>query len=360
MPTTSLTVDWGILANVGIEAASESRDGLALTSGVIEAYDSTLGKGNKKWTSGGRKVTSIDTVPHTGITNFASGFEGFDPNAFEPKRDIIFSPSMSGLLLKIGAKEVGEYGNSTAGLKPKVKDLTQSGMGILTRAWTQRIVSGLGSGMTDWISWNGIDSTTGIFEYLAAGAQTNTVSGFSKSTYATAIGANNRVVNLASAYGSNQNGIYQLVTATKRHKNSGKKFWLFSDQGMNNQKRAVQANERYYTKDDLDSGRAVEKYYGWKIFQEPQMPVSTATGGTGTNTRPITAYLVDAEDIFPCWMKAVKMDGGTGLPDGYFGTGQWGPIGGLQLVWGCPMMVNGQMIVADFGGSGIAYAGEVF
>lgn len=361
MPTTSLTIDWGILSFAGLEAASDTRDGLALTSGVIKMYEDVLGKGNKKWTHGARKVASVQMFNHTGVTSFADGYESFDESALEPTRDAIYSPALSGLLLKIGAKEMAEYGNSTAGLRPKIESLVTNGMGLLCRSWTQRIVASIGSGFTDWTTWNGFDSTAGVFERSAAGSQSNTIGGLSKSTYASAIGWNNRVVNMNNAYGSNQNALFQLVTATKRHKDSGKKAWLFSDQGMSNQKRAVQANERYYTKDSLDSGKPVEMYHGFRIYQEPQMPVSTATGGSTTNTYPITAYLVDAEDIFPSWMKAVKMaDADEEIPDGYFGIGRWRKIQGQQMVFGCPMWCAGQMIAADMGSSGVAYGGETY
>lgn len=361
MPTTSVSIDWGILSFAGLEAASDTRDGLALSSGLIAMYESLLGKGNKKWTHGARKVASVQMLTHTGITSFSDGFEEFDGGATEPTRDAIYSPALSGLLLKIGAKEMAMYGNSTAGLRPKVESLVVNGMGMLSRNWTQRIVAGIGSGFTDWLSWNGFDSVTGVFERAAAGSQSNSIGGLSKSTYAGAIGWSNRVVNMNNAYGSNQNALFQLVTATRRHKDSGKKAWLFSDQGMANQKRAVQANERYYTKDSLDSGKPVEMYHGFKIFQEPQMPVSTATGGATTNTYPITAYLVDTEDIFPSWMKAVKMAGADEeIPDGNFGTGQWRKIQGQQMVYGCPMWVAGQMIVLDMGSSGVAYGGETY
>jgi len=233
-------------------------------------------------------------------------------------------------------------------------------MGFLHRNWTQRIVASIGSGFTGWGTFNGFDSTAGIFESGAAGSgQSNSIGGLSKSTYAFAIGWNNRVANMADAFGTNSNVLYQVLTATKRHKDSGKKCWLFSDAGMNNIKRTVSANERYMVKDDLDAGRMVEVYQGIKIYQEPQMPISTATGGSATNTDPITAYLVDSEDIFPVWMKGVRM-GEIDIPDGYFGVGEWRPIQGTQAVWGMPMFVAGQLITADMGSSAVVHSGETF
>ena len=210
MPSATLTIDWGILSNVSVEAASEQRDGLALESGLMKASEAASGKGTKKWTSGGRYPVSVQMYTHTGITSFSDGYEEFDNSAVEPDRVAYYSPAVSGLLLKIGIKETYEYGSTTSGLKNKVKRLVSNGMGFLHRNWTQRIVSGLGSGFTDWTTFNGFDVTGasgGVFERAAAGSQSNTIGGLSKSTYSFAIGWNNRVVNLSNAYGSNQTGV---------------------------------------------------------------------------------------------------------------------------------------------------------
>ena len=361
MPSGTVTLDWGLLSFVGLEAATEFRDGLAIRSGLLAATEKAHGKGNPKWTTGGRDAASIQMFTHTGVTQFSTGYEEFDSSAIEPERDAYQSPAISGLLLKIGINEIYTYGSTTQGLKPKVKSLVTNGMSLLHRAWTQRIVAGIGSGFSNWVSFNGFDSVTGIFERGAPGSgQSNSIGGLSKSTYASAIGWNNRVVNLNNAFGANENGLFQLVTQTKRHKDGGNKVWLFSDQGMNNEQRFVQANTRYYMKDQADAGVPVEIYHGYPIYGEPQMPVSTATGGSTTNTYPITAYFIDFDDIFFKWMKGVKMDDGVEIPDGYFGAGPWRQIQGLQSVYGMPMFVAGQTIVTDMGSSGVAYGGESY
>src|SRR3990167_7334302 len=102
MPTTSPSIDWGILSFVGIEAAQERRDGLALNSGLMRACDDAHGKGNPKWTSGGRYSVSVSMYAPTGATVFTSGYEEFDPTAVEPERVALYTPAVSGLLLKIG------------------------------------------------------------------------------------------------------------------------------------------------------------------------------------------------------------------------------------------------------------------
>lgn len=359
MPNASINIDWSILSNIGINAAKEKRDALALTSGALDALNSARGKGTPKWDDGGRSNVGINFYNTTGVTVFASGYEEFDPTAIENERVAQFAPSLSGLLMKIGAKEMQIFGSTTAGLAPKIKSLTMSCMGLLQRLWSQRFVAGIGSGFTDWITFNGIDFSTGVFERTAVGAQSNTIGGLSKSTYSFAIGWQNVVADMANAYGANQTQLYNAVVQTKKHKDGGKKVWVFSPQGMVNQKRAVQANERYMSAKALDSGMPVEYYHGIRMFMEPQMPVSTASGGSATQTYPITAYLWDCDDIFVKWSKAVKTDAFT-LPDGFFGMGDWRQISGEQLVMGCPIMVGGQTIVTDMGSSAVVIRGETY
>ena len=363
MPTTSVTIDWDTLAILGVQAAQSSRDGLALTSGWMEACEKILGKGLPKWKSGSRRSVDMQMFVHTGITEFLDGYEEFDNTALAPSRVPIYTPAVSGMLMKIGIQELMQYGNSgdvQGAIQSKIEQLTSNCMGFLQRNWTQRCVASIGSGFSRWTTLNGIDSTAGVFEYLAVGSQTNSIGGLSKSTYSSVIGWQNVVVSLNNAYGTNQSGLYRAVVRTRRHKNGGKKGWIMSDAGIENQKRAVQANERYFVeKGGLDSGVPVEKYHGYTLYHEPQMPVSTATGGSGTNTRPITAVLIDFEDIHPEWMKAVKA-GEMQIPDGYFGVGQWGPVDRHQMVAACPMLVAGQNIIEDMGSSALCHSGETY
>jgi hypothetical protein len=363
MAQATLSIDWGLLTLIGVQAAQETRDGLALNSGVMRMYEDALGKGNKKWNqAGSRYQVAVQMLVHTGITEFMSGYESYDPTAIEPNRGAFYQMAQSGMLMKIGIMEVRQYGSTTAGMRPKIESLTTNCMGFLHRNWTQRIVAGIGSGFTQWGTFNGFDftgATGGIFERAAAGSQSNTIGGLSKATYANVIGWQNRVVNFANAFGTNANGLTQMVTATNRHKSSAKQAWLFSDAMMNNQKRAISANERYMVGDKLDSGRPIEFFAGRRVYQEPQMAVTTATGGAQTNTYPISALLVDPAEIYPVWAKGLKM-GDTNVPDGYFGTGEWRQVSGMQNVWGCPIDVCGQLVTADMGSSAVGYAGEAY
>lgn len=359
MPVQSVNFDIGVLAAAGQEAADDYRDGLAINCSLLHWQEKANGKGTKKWKGGQYYPGSINMQNHTGISQFVDGFELFDASANETQRVPLYPLCVSGLLMKIGVTERYIYGATDGAMQTKVRTLTQSCMGFLQRSWEQRILTATGSGFGNWLTLNGIDSSAGVFERGAAGSgQSNTIGGLSKATYASVIGWNNRVANLNNAFGTNQIGLYSLVQQTRIHKpETGKKAWFMTLNGMVNIKRVVQGYQRFTSTDSksMDFGTPVEFYQGIPIYQDTFLPVA----GAATTTYPMTALLLDADDIFWAWGKAQKGDGAP-LPDGYFGTGQWAPIGGLQSVIGCPMMVVGNTIVLDMGSSGIAYAGETY
>lgn len=357
MPTQSVSFDMGVLAAAGQEAAIEYRDGLAKACNLLRAQEEANGK--PKWHGGQLYLTTSNMQDHTGITQFVDGFELFDPTANETQRNPSYPLCVSGLLMKIGVTERYLYGATNGAMKKKVRFLTQSCMGFLQRRWSQRILAATGAGFSNWITLNGIDSTAGVFEENAVGSQTNTIGGLSKTTYSSVIGWQNCVSNLNNAFGTNQIGLYNLLEQTKKHKevNPKKKRWFMTVQGMTNIKRVVQGHQ-YFTSTDpksLDYGTVVDLYQGIRIHQEQFLPID----GASTTTYPMTALLLDLEDIFWAWGQAQNGEGGA-LPDGYFGTGTWEKLGGLQMVIGCPMMVVGNTIVTDMGSSGIAYAGETY
>lgn len=358
MPNVSVSIDWGVLGSIGVAAAKEYRDGLARGCGYLEALEAATG-GRKKWDVGLLYDAELNMFNATGITAFGSGYEAFDPTMIEGSRVAQYRPGLAGLLMKIGAKEGLVY-TSAGQMAPKVTKIQNACMGFLKRTFNTRVVAGIGSGFTDWYTFNGIDFNTGVFERSAVGSQSNSIGGLSKSTYSAVIGWQNVIVDMNNAFGANLTALYNAITQVKDHKSSlDDKLWLFSKAAMNNLKRSVQANERYYTTEVMDAGMPVERYHNIKIYQENFMPVSTATGGASTNTYPISAYLLDVADIFTVWSQKYKF-GDVTVPDGYFGIGDWRQVSGEQIVACCPMMVGGANIIADMGSSAAVIRGETF
>lgn len=358
MPVQTVSFDIGALAVAGQMAAVEERDGLARACNLLAAQKEV--KGTPKWEGGQNFPVTINMQDHTSITQFVDGFELFDPSANETQRNALYPICISGLLMKIGVAEQILYGQTTGSLKKKIRLLTSSCMGFLQRAWETRILTGTGAGFANWITLNGIDSTLGVFEEQAVGLQTNTIGGLPKSTYNTVIGWQNVLGDFANAFGTNQIVMYQMLEQTKIHKavNTRTKRWFMTVNGMTFLKRVTQGYERFTTRksSDLDLGVEVDVYQGIRIYQENFLPIAGAT----TATHPMTALLLDLEDIYWAWGKP-SGEMGNKLPDGYFGTGEWGSLGGLQnMVLGSPMMVYGNTIVTDMGSSGIGVRGQVF
>lgn len=361
MPLQSVGFDVSVLASAGQMAASEKRDGLRRTCSLLHAQEVINGKGKPQWKGGQYFSTEITVQDHTGITQYADGFENYDASAYETQVVPLYPMCISGLMMKLGETQVRLLNATDGALRHKVETLSAATLGFLQRQWQFRIVTGgtTGPGFSNWTTLNGIDSTAGVFEQDAFGSQTNTIGGVSKTTYANVLGWQNCVANLNNAFGTNQIGLFDLIEQTKVHKplDPKKKVWLITVQGMVNLKRVIQGNQLFTSNDpkDLDFGTGIEMYGGIKIFTENFLPIS----GTNTTTYPITAMLLDLEDIFFAWDKG-KAAMGVNQIDGYFGTGQWGYIGGLQSVLGCAARVVGNTIVTDMGSSGIAYAGQTF
>lgn len=103
----------------------------------------------------------------------------------------------------------------------------------------------------------------------------------------------------------------------------------------------------------LDAGRPITMYAELPVDCNTHMPVSTATGGSSTNTYPMTVLLLCVKHIYATWSKA---DG----DDGYFGIGDIKDVSGEQDVQIAHLLVRGQTKADLLGSSGVGYAGEQF
>lgn len=359
MPTATITpsIDVEALTLIGIKAARETRDALAVAPGLLGAIDAVLGKNQPIWEDGSDRWTNdIQVVEHSSATNFQTGFESYDESALAVSRPISFGLAISGIAAKLGERQFRIYRGPR--LEQQVKKLATNCVGILHRGWNRRVVQGTGSGFADFPTFNGFDSTAGYFESAAKASQTNTVGGFNKGTWAaSAPGATNAVGDLANAFGTNFNLVYAMLSQIERVKpvSAGKKVGLMSEDFRNNYKRFMQAYERWAAKDDVDGGKVVEVFQGIKFYLDTFMPSAGAT----TAVNPISAYVVDAEDCHPVWAPAMRM-GDVDLPDGKFGAGKWRPVNGLQNVFAMPFACAGSFPVALFGSCGVIRRGNTY
>lgn len=364
MPTQSVSIDSGILTNVGIVAAKEKRDGLALTSGMLAALKKAIGNpASRRWDVGGRFVSGLAVVEHSTPTDLAAsgGFAPLSGTVYEPERALLYTLADTAAPVMFSGYQLRNFASQGA-FDKFWQDRVENVVSMLHRKWTKQVVAGGVSGFASWNTINGIDYTTNAFlEDDAFGSQTNSFGGLARGSYPTVPGAQNQVQNIGDAFGSNgPNALFSLTTGCRRHKDGGNKVWLGSDMGMNNLKRSTIAYERFTSKDALDLGREVTMFNGSMIFHEPQMPISTATGGSASNTNPMTFAYVDVDDIFPVWAEKVSTNGAT-LGDGYFGAGAAAQmVQGNQQVWCLIIECAGQLVALDVGSSGIAHSGETW
>lgn len=359
MPAATITpnIDVEAYTLIGIKAARETRDALKVAPGVYGGFEAVLGKNQSKWEEGSDRVNGeVQVVEHTGVTNFATGFESYDESALTVGRPISFGLAISGVAAKIGERQFRTYGRSR--LEEHFKRLSSNCVGILHRGWCRRLVAGTGVGFADFPTFNGFDSTAGYLESAVKASQTNTVGSFNKGTWAiTAPGATNAVGDLANAFGTNFNNIFAMLTQIERVKavSMGKKFGLMSDGFRDNYKRYMQAYERWTSANDVDGGKVVEVFQGIKFYLDTFMPDAGAT----TTANPISAMVIDAEDCYPVWAPAMKI-GNIELPDGHFGAGELRPVSGLQNVFAMPFAAAGSVPIFLFGSHGVIRRGETY
>jgi hypothetical protein len=361
MATQSVAVDVGILSVLGLEAAQERRNGLALQSGVLALMKKAYGRPNAKvWDSGGRYPFELQVREHSTFTDLsaAGGYVSLSNTANDPGVMGYYSLASVAAPIRLGSQELLIYGSGGMNaLGEAWKRKTENMIDAAYNFWSQQFVAGGVSGWTSFGTMNGADQATGYIEENAVGSQGNTVGGISKSTYASVGGWQNRVQNIADAFGSNGlNALYSLVTGANRFKAGGNKGWLCSEAGCNNLARSVQAYQRLVDGKSLDIGRAVMVFREYPVFFEPQMP----TTGTATTNDPYTFLLLDVDNIFPVWSKAVKTSDGSGMPDGFFGVSEMGKEAGNTPVWIQTLHVGGQNIAVFLGTSGLAHSGETF
>lgn len=368
MPSTTQTIDWEIISSMGIAAAKDIRDALHLESGFMEAQNDVHGEGKPEWGPLYRYQVSLNFYNHTGISALPTGYEPFDPTSITPNRSAFYNPALCGLMMKIGVAEHMQIGQDATAMGQLVKFRTISCMGYLKRQYTRQIVAGGGAGFSNWGTLNGIDYTGasgGVLERSAVGSQSNTIGGLSKSTYGYAVGWNNVVQDLANAAGSNIWRLNLAINQTEIYKKAQKtQRWIMSTTFRSLLARSATSQVIFMNGQDLDQGRNTATYGGRKIYTEPQMPVSTATGGSSTNTYPMSAILLDTEEIMVLWQKSPTPPAGSAdgvrLPNGYFGVGRWYNLGGTQMVMGCPILVAGNLVTKSMGSSAVVIRGETY
>jgi len=367
MPSATLpTLDWDAISVMGLGARKSKIDALHLESGFMKCMGDSWGKNGAPWGDEFVYQHTLNLYNHSSPSAFPTGYEHFDASAISPVQSAFFKPKLTGIMMKIGVTEMFQLGGKAEAMRKLVEDRQESCMGYLMRQFVRQLVAGGGVGFSQWLTLNGIDYTGasgGVFEENAVTLQGNTLGGLSKSTLSFAKGWNNVLQDLSNAFGSN---VWRLQLAIAQVKeftaDLSKHAWIMSTVASSNLSRSSTNQIMFVNGADLDLGRTTPTYGGVKIYVEPQMPVSTATGGSSTNTYPLSAILLNTKRIRVAFQSKPATPAGSNyeLPQGHFGVGRWTNLGGTQIVMGCPILVAGNTIVEEMGSSAAIIRGETY
>ena len=313
MPTTSLTVDNELLSATSIEAAREARDVRHVTTPFLAELARFHGEGQPSKGSGHKWIGSFSTGDHSSPTRRRTGYEQMNLSFSGVLSPMVLTPAEVSYPIGISAVEEDLNGGDLQTIELVMNEAK--------RQFEKQMIQGGVAQYEDWNTLNGANSNftgKGLLEAAAAGSQSNTIGGFSKSTHSSLPGANNQFFDIGSSFNTaGLVGLYRTIIAAKARATddlSGLTV-LCSERGMENYKRTLQANERYMSSD-------------------------------------ISFYLIDLNAIYVCWSKVIR--------DGYFSMSDFENVGNGYQVRVAEVLVRGQLWVESWGSSAVLTNGESF
>lgn len=236
--------------------------------------------GGIDYEDGGTKVSCpLSLIEHSNITEYPTGFEPTNVAVRTIMRSADYLWDDFSAPIVITKKEELEN-NSERGVVKILEARTKNVFGMLRRETNKQLIAGNSTVLLNLNTLNGVASTTGFIEQLAAGAQTNIVGGVSKLTYQATLGWQNQFEDVLDSASTN------LLTAMNN-------MWLRANNvapmgdiqcilssiaAMANYKRLLQASERYIDEKVLDAGRMALAFAGAMMEQDSDMATNTAVG----------------------------------------------------------------------------------
>lgn len=342
-------------------------DGFHLNLGMMAMWRQLYGAGlGKPWT--GPEVMAIPMAvrKHSVSTGLANGAQTINLSTQSTDELIQFYQGQVIRPITVNAQELQACGTQDA-VNRFVADRTSMVELDVEREFNRHIVAGgvsayENSGRAAWNCFNGIDRSYGFFERLAFGSQTNVIGGFSKATWASVPQTQNIMVDVANSFSTN--GLAQVFAGLTKLQ----KYTLFPAQKgiaglvteafMNNYKRALAPSERYVSEKDLDGGWRPSVFGGVQLYIEEYLPVSAAYGGSSSNTYKMSALFVNANQVFPVWSPAMKVDDMM-LPEGKMGLGTFRRLP-EQYAWASEIRVAGALTIRSFADALVVIRGETW
>lgn len=347
--STSVTLDADFFNEESFAFNQQLVDGLNVKCPFLAGQQEVHGKGGKpEWPAGkSRWISDLLIGTHTNLTATPTGAEPIDLTQIASKAQFVFSPAfsqqpvvMTGYDRRLGN---GAKNESRRTWSQRVTAVN----GNTSRLFERQIISGgvTGYSNANWNSLNGVDRTTGFLEAAASGSQTRSVGGLSKATLATVPGMNNQFFDGNSAAASNVlRAFHNADTQVQLYADPKNLIWYLSATCYDFYKQASLPLERFVDK-AADAGRRIEVIGGRKCVVENYMPVDTASGGSASNTTPVSAYGIDHEMIYVAWGAAFSDNLGP-VASGFFGITDAVPVDGAHDMVAAKVQIFGQLVTA--------------
>jgi hypothetical protein len=353
MPTTSLTVDNELLSATSIEAAREARDLRHVVTPFLAEQARVHGEGTPSKGSGHKWIGSFQTGDHSSPTRKRTGYEQMNLTFSGVLTPLVLTPAEVSFPIGISSVEEDLNGGDLQTIELAARR-AKATMSAAKRAFERQMIKGEEPQFEDWGTLNGIDSTSGILENRAAGAQTNVTGGFSKATFSALAGANNQFFDINNSFNtSGLNGLYRTIIKSKARATDDLAGLtvIASELGLENYKRTIQANERYMVSggdDRLDGTGMNLMISGVPAHVSTHMP----DAGANSATNKASFYLLDMNAIYCMWSKVLR--------DGYFSMSDFENVGNGYNVRVAEILVRGQLWVQAWGSSALLTNGETF
>jgi hypothetical protein len=224
---------------------------------------------------------------HSAITQLSSGYEAIDTSAADVMRTASYEWCDFVAPINITKKEEMSNKGERA-IVNIAKARMEEVLGQLKREWEKQVVAGSSTILTDLQTFEGVDSTGWLEEGAFGTAQTNTVGGLSKTTYASA-NWNNQTVDAGSAFALSH--LHDLrVNMDMYTDRGGHNLTIASPACFKLYRGLLSDLERYRSNDDLDGGRMILLYGGAPFYANPFLPAAGSAAD-------ISAYLLNTSYV---------------------------------------------------------------
>ena len=270
-----------ILSSTARARSKKAVDNLFKT---IPLLDHIKGAGGVEIINGGQRIVRAGVFgDHSSITQLSTGYEAVNSSV----ADVLRSPEYDwcDFVAPVVITRKEELSNKGENAVISIADARmKSVMGMLKREWELQAISGGSSVLTEMQSLDGCGTNLGWLEEGVFGgvAQTNSVGGLSKSTFASA-NWNNQSANIGYAAApttawstSGLDAMTDLMIQTQIYSPEGSvDLILASPTSYRSYKNILQAQERYTPKETvLDGGRLALAFNGALMYVENNL-----TGG---------------------------------------------------------------------------------